>query len=111
MASQGAPDSGREILSALATALPVLKPIVDRALASISPISVPDVVRAAESAVASAAQSTGTSPAQLLTSSGPQIQLTPTPGAPFTSPSGSPTEVTRSQTSEVPPGGRSAPAP
>jgi len=122
--AQAVPYASKEIVGAVAAALPSLKPFVDRADSSLTgqARSVATIMAQTESLVAYAAPLVGSSPekivtgpavstptslALLSTSDGPGYIALPPPtlGPPFTPFGGSPTELSRTNTGEIPVGG------
>ncbi len=123
--AQAAPYAGKEIVAAVTAALPSLKPFVDRADSSLTgrTKSVAAIMSETESLLAYAAPLMGSSPEKIVTTppatpSSPVALLStsdnpgfvvalppPTIGPPFTPFSGNPTELSRTNTGEIPTGG------
>lgn len=121
--AQAVPYAGKEIIAAVSSALPSLKPFVDRADSSSTgqTKSVATIMAQTESLVAYAAPLIGSSPEKIVTSTastpkplallstsdGPGYVALPPPtiGPPFTPFGGSPTELSRTNTGEIPVGG------
>jgi hypothetical protein len=121
--AQAVPYAGKEIIAAVTSALPSLKPFVDRADSSSTgqSKSVATIMAQTESLVAYAAPLAGSSPEKIVTSSASSpkplaflptsdglgyVPLPPpTVGPPYTPAGGPPTELSNSETGEIPVGG------
>lgn len=121
--AQAVPYASREIVDAVIAALPSLKPFVERADSSLTggSKSVGNIMTQTESLVAYAAQATGSSQEKIITTppstptlisglSSPQAPTysalpPPVVGPPFTPLLLPPSEINRSNTTEIPPGG------
>ncbi|MBI3852428.1 MAG: hypothetical protein HY298_19400 [Verrucomicrobia bacterium] len=121
--SQAVPYASKEIVEAVTTALPSLKPFVERADTNLAgrSKSVGSIMAQTESLVAYTAQLTGTTSEKIITSptsnpillsgapspQGPVLAALPPPtvGPPFTPLGGTPTELNRTNTGQIPPGG------
>jgi hypothetical protein len=119
-AFQAVPGAGKEILNAVVLAVPSLKPFIERSStdAAGNALVVPAVIADTEQLLATAAVAQKISSDQILTrdtaassASLPKYEPMAAPmgppvvGPPFTPVSGSPTEMNRTNTVEVPPGG------
>lgn len=110
-ASEAAPDAKKEILEAVSSAVPVLKTFIERAMADGSTLA--DVMSCIEGFVEVAAKESKVSPEKFIVQNTPAASGNsgnyhlhgPTPGPPFTTLPPSPTEINRTNTVVVPPGG------
>lgn len=119
-AFQAAPGAGKEILSAVSVAVPSLKAFIDRTSTDSSgrTLPVPTVIAETEQLVGTTAVAQRVSAEKFLTqntdaspSTTPKFEAMPLMGPPpvvgpvFTPLSGTPTEINRTNTVQVPPGG------
>jgi len=110
--AQEVPSASKEILAAVGAAVPGVKMFVDRANASEKDSSVTSVMTQTDSLVQAAAKAGNSTPEKVITAitptpSGPAFAALPPPalGPPFTPLSGTPSELNRTNTAEIPPGG------
>ncbi|MSU58676.1 MAG: hypothetical protein EXS35_10950 [Pedosphaera sp.] len=110
--AQEVPAAAKEILAAVGSAVPGVKMFVDRASSTAKDSSVASVMMQTDSLVQVAAKAGNSTPEKVITAStpppaGPAFAALPPPflGPPFTPLSGTPTDLNRTNTSEIPPGG------
>ena len=107
-----APEASKEIVVAVTEAVPGLKPFVARASTDTKSASVASIMGMTEGLVQQVAAKANTTAENVITApalaSGAPAYVPlapPSVGPPFTTPLGSPTEINRTSSAEVPPGG------